>query len=140
MILRIISDASYLSESRSRSRTAGYFDLVDKSSDPLLVPPNGAIHVSSGILSAVVSSAAEAEYGGLFSNAQTGVDIRSKLCAMGHPQPPTPLITDNKCARGLALNSVKPLKSKAMDMRFHCIQDRIRQNQFVIWWQPGDNG
>ena len=137
MILRIISDASHLGEPQARSRVAGYFDLINKTDDPILAPPNGAVHVTSSILNCVVASAAEAEFGGLFTNAQLGVDIRNKLVAMGHPQPPTPLITDNKCALGIATSTTKPMKSKSMDMRFHWIKDRIKQAQFKLLWQAG---
>ena len=118
MILRIISDASHLGEPMSRSRVAGYFDLINTSDEPILAPPNGAVHITSSILNCVVASAAEAEFGGLFTNAQLGVDLRNKLIAMGHPQPPTPVITDKKCALGIATSTTKPMKSKSMDMRF----------------------
>jgi hypothetical protein len=137
MILRITSDASYSSESESRSRAGGYFDLISATVDPRIAPINGAIHVVSSILPSVVASAAEAEYGALFMNGQAGSDIRNKLIAMGHPQPVTPMITDNECAAGIATNTVKPNKTKSMDMRFHWIRDRIQQGYFKILWQAG---
>ena len=70
MILNIHSDASYLSESRARSRTAGHFFLgsVPKKGEP--IPLNGAIYVHSGILKFVVASESEAELGALFLNAK----------------------------------------------------------------------
>ena len=43
---------------------------------------------------------------------------------------------DNKCAQGLANDTVKRRQSKAIDMRFHWIRDRIRQNQFCIAYIP----
>jgi hypothetical protein len=137
MILRISSDASYSSESRSRSRAGGYFDLIKTHDDPLTAPLNGAIHVVSSILNVVVASAAEAEYGALFLNGQQGADLRNKLIAMGHPQRATSIITDNECACGIANNLVKPCKSKSMDMRFHWMQDRVAQGQYKVIWQAG---
>ena len=57
---------------------------------------------------------------------------------MGHPQPPTPVATDNSTALGIVTSSIKQRRSKAMDMRFHWVQDRVKQNQFLIYWAPGN--
>eukprot|EP00804_Cyclotella_cryptica_P003815 CCRYP_018931-RD/>CCRYP_018931-RD protein AED:0.34 eAED:0.34 QI:0/-1/0/1/-1/0/1/0/60 len=38
---------------------------------------------------------------------------------MGHPQPPTPIQTDNSNALGVVTNTIQPKRTKAMDMRFH---------------------
>ena len=66
MILRISSDASYASETGSRSRAGGYFDLIRTQDNPITAPINGAIHVVSSILNVVVASYVEAEYGDSF--------------------------------------------------------------------------
>ena len=65
IILNIHSDASYLSESRARSRTAGHHFLgsIPEKGEP--IPINGAIYVHSGILKFVVTSVEEAELGAL---------------------------------------------------------------------------
>jgi hypothetical protein len=55
---------------------------------------------------------------------------------MGYPQPPTTILCDNTTAIGLAHDSIKQKRSKAIDMRFHWIRDRIRQNQFRIAYIP----
>ena len=73
MILHIYSDASYLSESRARSRTGGHHYLSSLPPNPkksLNLPPpeNGLIHTEYRILKHVVASADEAEVGGLFHN------------------------------------------------------------------------
>ncbi len=39
---------------------------------------------------------------------------------------------DNTCAIGIATDSIKQKRSKAIDMRFHCVRDRVRQGQFII--------
>jgi len=67
MILNIHSDASYLSETKVRSRAGGIFYLSNNSKNP---PLNGAIHVHSSIMHSVLTSAMEAEVGALFYNAQ----------------------------------------------------------------------
>jgi len=58
---------------------------------------------------------------------------------MGHPQPgPTPIQCDNTVATGIANDTVKAKRTKAMDMRFYWIKDRVRQGQFRIHWKSGD--
>jgi hypothetical protein len=98
---------------------------------------NGAFHVLSVRLDVVVSSAAEAEYGGLFHNAKEAEQFRHTLADLGHPQEATEIVTDNQVAKGLADNTVKQKRSKAIDMRFHWIRDRIKQGHFTIKWQAG---
>ena len=135
MVLHIHSDASYLSEPGARSRVGGFFFLGN--GDAAATPLNGAIQVVSQIMTNVLASAAEAEVGGLFTNGQTACPVRTTLIEMGHPQPPTPIVTDNECAQGIANDTVKQRRSKAIDMRFYWIRDRVAQKQFVIHWQRG---
>jgi len=42
--------------------------------------------------------------------------MRHTLIEMGHPQPPTPLQTDNTTAVGIANDTIKQQYSKALDM------------------------
>jgi len=141
MILRIHSDASYLSETEARSRAGGFFYLGDNTDDssPDAPPPtlNGAIHISSSIMNNVMASATEAEVGALFHNAQNGCTFRQCLLFLGHPQPATPIQTDNACTEGIINDTVKQKRSKAIDMRFYWVRDRVRQGQFRIYWKPG---
>jgi len=137
MKLRIVSDASYNSESIARSRAGGYHDLVKNAEDPYLEAPNGAILCVSSLIDCVVASAAEAEYAALFMNAQQGAIIRATLEDMGCKQEVTPIYTDNKCAEGIANETITLQKSKSMDMRFHWVRDRVRQQQFQVIWREG---
>jgi hypothetical protein len=98
---------------------------------------NGAIMTNATIIKAVMSLAAEAELGALFLNAIEGVYLRQILIEMGHPQPRTPLQTDNTTAEGVINNKIQPKRTKAMDMRFHWLRDREAQGQFRIYWRPG---
>ncbi len=84
-----------------------------------------------------MSSAAEAELGALFINAKEAVYLRQILTEMGHPQPKTPIQTDNTTAEGVINNKIQPKRTKAMDMRFHWLRDREAQEQFRIYWRPG---
>jgi hypothetical protein len=45
---------------------------------------------------------------------------------MGHPQLATPIQTDNECAPGIVNNTVKQRRSKAIEMRFYWIKDRVK--------------
>ena len=138
MILHIHSDASCLSEPHAKSRVGGHY-FLDGKDDPHQAPThNGGIHIESRILRPVMASAAEAETAALFHNGQEGAAIRNILEEMGHPQPgPTPIQCDNTVATGIANDTVKAKRTKAMDMRFYWIKDRIRQGQFRVHWKPG---
>ena len=141
MILHIHSDASYLSEPKARSRAGGFFYLSDNVdvTQPNAPKPklNGGIHILSSILGNVMASATEAEVGALFHNAQDACMIRNTLEFLGHQQPATPIQTDNACAEGIANDTVKQKRSKAIDMRFYWIRDRVKQGQFVVYWRKG---
>jgi hypothetical protein len=140
MVLAICSDAAYLVLPKARSRAAGVFYLTDRHgalSNPPQPKRNGAVHVLCKTLRTVAASAAEAETGALFLNAQEGVPMRTALEEMGHPQPSTPLETDNSTAHGIINSQVRMRKSKAFDMRYHWLMDRAQQRQFNIHWKPG---
>jgi len=134
MVLAVHSDASYHSERKARSRVGGHFFL---SRDDPVPADNGAILVISHVIKTVMTSAAEAELGALYINAREAVYIRNILEAMGHPQPRTPVQTDNSTAEGVANNKILPKQTKAMDMRFHWLRCRDAQKQFRFFWRPG---
>ena len=138
MRLVLWSDGSYLSESLSRSRAGGYHYLTG-TGDPLLEPANGAIEAISTIIPTVVSAASEAEYASLFLNGQAAVSTRQTLEDLGYPQPATPIITDNTTAYGIANRTVRLKRSKAIDMRYNWIRDRVTNGAFTILWGPGDS-
>jgi hypothetical protein len=134
------SDASYLSVSKARSRAAGYFFLTNqRKSNTDSYNANGAVHVLCQIMREVLSSAAEAELGALFHNGKEACPLRIALSEMGHPQPATPIATDNSTATGIANDTVKQKRSKAIDMRFYWIRDRVRQGQFQVYWGKGSH-
>ncbi len=134
MVLAVHSDASYHSERKARSRVGGHFFL---SRDDPVPADNGAILVISHVIKTVMTSAAKAELGALYTNAREAVYIRNILEAMGHPQPRTPVQTDNSTAEEVANNKLLPKQTKAMDMRFHWLWCRDAQKQFRFFWRPG---
>ena len=81
--------------------------------------------------------ASAAEAGGVFHNCQTSVPIRTTLQELGHSQPPTPIQTDNSTTVGFANSTIKIKRTKAMDMNFHWVKDRISQKEFLVFWRPG---
>jgi len=135
MILCGHSDASYLSETKARSRSGGIFFLSNKNNDQHSV--NGSVECISSIIPAIVASAAEAEYGAMFQFGQVGEGLRATLEDMGHPQPATRFYSDNKCAVGIANGKSRQKLSKAFDMKFHWIKSRVQQNHFRIVWAKG---
>jgi hypothetical protein len=135
MILHIHSDASYLLVSNARRRLGGLFFLGKKS--PKQDTLNGSILNVAAVIKNVVASAAESEVGACFHSAQGGAPLRVTLNELGHTQPPTPLRTDNSTAFGIANETIKQKRSKAMDMRYHWMIDRVRQKQFDVYWRPG---
>ena len=59
------------------------------------------------------------------------------LNALGYIQPPTHIYADNMAAVGIANDTVKLRRSKAIDMRYHWIRDRVRQGIFKVLWSQG---
>ena len=132
MVLAAHSDAGYLNESNARSRAGGHIFL---SSDSQYPANNGAILNVAQIIKNVMSSAAEAELAALYIIAKECVYIRLILEEMGHPQPETPIQTDNLTAEGVVNSKIQPKRTKAMDMRFHWLRDREAQRQFRFYWR-----
>eukprot|EP00804_Cyclotella_cryptica_P017801 CCRYP_001199-RA/>CCRYP_001199-RA protein AED:0.46 eAED:0.46 QI:0/-1/0/1/-1/1/1/0/174 len=103
MILAVHSGASYLSRNKSARRAGDIFPIRRRS-----VPrANGAILTLAQIIKPVMSSAAEAELGALYINAET-IPQRHLLNELGHPQPPTPIQIDNSTALGVVTNIINP--------------------------------
>ena len=140
MILCVVSDAAYLVLPKARSRCASLYFLSNQSTtNPPQTPTNGAVHVLCKTIRGVPASAAEAETAGLFVGAQEAVPMITALEELGHPQPPTgtPLETDNSTAHDILKAQVRMKRSKAFDMRYHWLKDRVARRQFNLYWAPG---
>ena len=134
MVLACHSGESYLSELGARSRSGGNFFL---SSNAAIPANNGAVLNIAQIIKAVMRSAAEAEIGAIYINAREAVPQIMTLSDIGHPQPRTPMQTNNLAAHDVVTNNVQPRRTKAMDMIFHWLQCRDAQGQFRYYWKPG---
>jgi hypothetical protein len=129
MLLRVLSDASFLSRPNAGSVTGGlsYLGLTDD--DDWI---NHPISCHSTRIPVACSFVAEAEYAGLYAAARIATEERKILASMDHPQPATPLFCDNEVAIGIAADTVSQRMPKATDMRLHWILDRVRQGHFRV--------
>ena len=89
------------------------------------------------IIKTVMSSAAEVELGALYINCRKAIPAQYLLEAMGHHQPPSPMLTNNSTALGVVTNKIQPKRTKAMDMRFHWLRCHANQLQFRTDWRVG---
>jgi hypothetical protein len=120
MIINIHSDAYYLSEREAKSTAGGFFYLGSNIASKNKLT-NGAILIIITILKHVMSSAAEAEIVSVFLDAKEATTLRTTLEEMGHPQPPTPLQTDNTTVMGYSNGTIKQRRTRAIDMRFYWV-------------------
>jgi hypothetical protein len=126
MQLQVQSYASYLSRPKARSVMGGLHYLGTTETI------NGPFFCTSKIISCVVTSAAEAEMGAAFQNAQKAAQFRNTLVELGYPQDPTTILVDNTVAEGLANDTLNAKRSKSMDVRFFWLRDRVQKAQFWI--------
>eukprot|EP00957_Ditylum_brightwellii_P182292 13887661-Ditylum_brightwellii.AAC.1 len=56
---------------------------------------------------------------------------------MGHPQPPTLVMTDNSTACGILNKTVEQKRTQTIDMRFYWVCNRCAQNHCIVYWRPG---
>jgi hypothetical protein len=119
MVLAGHSNALYLSESKACSHAGGHFFMSSNSAKP---PNNGAILTNAQIMTT------EAKVGALY-NCREAIPACHTLKFMGHPQPPTPMQTDNTTALGVVNNNIIK-KLKAMDMKYHWLCNRESCGQF----------
>ena len=63
------------------------------------------------------------------------------LIKMGHPQDPKGVLitTDNSTAHGILTSTMQAKISKAYNIRYHCIKDRILKKQFQLRWDKDIN-
>ena len=106
-----------------------------------LSPPTlaGVIHNVAEIIKGVMSSAAKAELGAMYINAQKAVEEQIILQEMGHKQPATPIQVNNSTAKGIVNKWVQPNRTKDMDMRFHWLRYCYIQKKNQNFFRPGSS-
>ena len=65
-------------------------------------------------------------------NGKTAITLLITLRELGFTQPPTPIKTYNSAAEGIVTATVRQKRSKAMDMRFYWMKDRVKQKDFLF--------
>jgi hypothetical protein len=125
MILKITSDAAYLVQPKSCSRAAAHYHLGWLNSDRT----NGPVDILCKTIKNVVSSAAEAEIGGIYMGGKHACPMHTAIEELGHPQPITgsPFKTDNSTAQGILTSKICQKLSKSFDKRYWLVDER--QNQ-----------
>ena len=136
MKLYVDSDAAYLVAPKAKSRISGYYYMSDITPTPKL---NGPVLVECKLLKHVVTSAAEAETAGLFYNAQTAIELKNILSALGHLQSAVPIKTDNATAASFVTDNLKMKRSKAWDVRYHWLSEQQKEKKLNIYWDSGNN-
>jgi len=119
----MVSDASFTSETKGRSRAGGVFYLGD--CNELGHPISSSVEVTSHEIDCVPDSAAEAEYIAVHDVIKRAICARNILEGIGYPQGMTEHECDNKCAVGIANNTVHDRKTKHIDKRYHWIKHEI---------------
>jgi hypothetical protein len=102
---------------------------------PTPITHNAPLHAFCQRIPVVVASVAEAEYAAAFGRGQVLVELTLTLTSLGHPPPL--LFVDNECAIGLTTSSVRPKKSKSIEMRLDWLKERASQQFFCLVFIPG---
>jgi hypothetical protein len=102
-------------------------------------PKWGCPHIESRITKNVMASASEAETVALFHNGQEIAHMCQILKELDYQPSPTRLTTDNSTADGFTNKCTKIKHSKAMDMRFFWIQDKVQQGELAVHWLQGED-
>ena len=89
-------------------------------------------------MKAVIRSAAGAEVGGLYMNTLELSPMKTTVEELDHPQPATPLNTNNSTVDGNINKTIIQRQNKAMDKMFYWLQDRVEQGEFRVFWTPGN--
>ena len=119
MILQIHFDALYFSGPKAYSTACGFYFLgwYPRPNYPIWL--NRHIHILCKILDVVCTFTVEAKLGGICLNAQIPIAIY-KFINLGHPQPSTPIHTDNKTTCGSTNNTMK--------------EQKIKLNRYAFFW------
>jgi len=141
MVLWTHSNASCLTAPKGGSCTAGYHFLSSRPTKPLTAtdkppPNNGPVHVLCQIMKQVVASAAEAELGALFLNAQDIYPFCIALVELGHLQPTMPLQTDNSMASGIANDTINKNAPKPLTCIFIGSVIMYSRDNFIFFGVP----
>ena len=124
MILKIVSDSAFLVLPQAQSLSTVIYQLVWKDNKKQY----GLVYVFCQTIKKVVASASESETGGLYLGNRHGFPLCIVYIETRHPQPEngTSFEADTITAHGILTSNMSAKISKAFDMRYWWIKDRIK--------------
>lgn len=134
MQLRAVSDASYGTESRFRSRTGGFVFLGRRDDDEWV---NAPIEVICSVQSNVCGSTVEAEYVALYDVGTRLIYLKQLIEGMGYVQGTIEIECDNQGAVGIATLVKNNRKMRHIAMRYHWTREQVIEKIFDIVWRAG---
>jgi hypothetical protein len=109
MILCAHANTSFHNESKGRSKPGAHIFI---SKNKPFTKHNGPVLSISQIMKFVMSSAAKAELGALYTTAKEMVPLCQTLIKMGWSQPCMPIQTDNSTVIGITNLTIVPQKNQ----------------------------
>jgi hypothetical protein len=134
MILCAHANANLHNESKGSSQAEAHIFVSKNNPFP---KHNGPVLSISQITKLVMSSAAKAKLGTLYTTAKEMVPLRQTLIKMGWPQPRTPIQMDNSTAVGITNITIVLQKTKSMDLCLWWLRCQESQQQFRYYWDKG---
>jgi len=140
MILKGVSDASFDSETNSRSRYAGVLYFGNKDDSPTDGPPafmNGNVNAYTKVFTMITTSASATEYGSLFELGREAEETGDICKGLKVEQFCSPLWTDNTTAVKLAHNMAKGKRSKTVARQHNWLAQQVKLGRFSVHWESG---
>jgi hypothetical protein len=140
MVLKGQSDATFDSESDSRSRYAGLLWFGNNNDAPKQGPPkftNGVVLAWTRVHKTVITSAPASEYGGFYNLGREAEMVINICIALRVPQFCTPLWTDNTTAIALANSTCGGKRTKTMARQSNWIAEQVKLGNFSTHWESG---
>jgi hypothetical protein len=136
MILCAHADTGFHNQSMGRSQGVAHIS-VSKNSP--FSKHNGPVLSISQIMKFVMSSAAKARLGTIYTTTKEMVPLCQTLIKTGWPQPCTPIQMDNSTVVGITNLTIIPQNTKSMDLRLWRLRCRESQQQFRYYWDKGSH-
>jgi hypothetical protein len=136
MQLRAVSDASYGTETRFRSRTGGFIYLGRNDDEDWV---NAPIEIMCSVQQNVCTCTVEAEYVALFDIGTRLIYLKELIQGMGYAQRTIEIECDNQGAVGIATLTKNNRKMRHIAMRYHWTREQVIQKIFDIIWRTGKN-
>jgi hypothetical protein len=134
MILCTHTNAGFYNKSKGHSQAGAYIFVSKNNPFP---KHNGPTLSISQIMKCVMSSAAKAELGALYTTTKEMAPLHRTLIKMGWPQPCAPIQMDNSTDVGVTNLTIVSQKTKSMDLCLWWLRCQESQQQFCYYWDKG---